>query len=55
MISKSRNISIKDKGDETELEPLNPPVPNETTNRATARDVEDDIAGADIGNDLETS
>ena len=53
MISKNRNTSKREEGDEIELEHLNPQVPRETANRATSSDeeaigvVEDEIEVAD--------
>ena len=47
-------IKNGEKGDEIELKLMNPPVPKETANRATANDqeaigdVEDDVVGKDI-------
>ena len=35
MISTNRNSSNREGGEEIELEPLNPPAPTETENRAT--------------------
>ena len=64
MTSTNRNISKREEGEETELEPLNPPVPSETANRATGSDneaigiIEDDVVEADnerdgVSGDLE--
>ena len=49
----SEESGVVEEGKGTELEPLNPPIPTETTNRAAGSDevpvgvVEDDVEGAD--------